>query len=74
MEKKLYKSKKDKKVCGVCAGLAKYLNLDPTVVRLIWAVATLFAGIGLLIYIVCALILPEEPVDADIVDADKADK
>ena len=71
MEKKLYKSVTDKKICGVCAGLAKYLSLDPTIVRLIWAVVTLFAGIGLLVYIICALVLPEEPKDADIVDADK---
>ena len=71
MEKKLYKSVTDKKICGVCAGLAKDLSLDPTLVRLIWAVVTLFAGIGLLVYIICALVLPEEPKDADIVDADK---
>ena len=61
MEKKLYKSLTNKKVCGVCAGLAEYLNLDVTVVRLIWAVVTLFAGIGLLAYIIAALVLPVKP-------------
>lgn len=71
MEKKLYKSIKDKKIAGVCAGLAKYLSMDVTIVRLIWAIVTLFAGVGLLAYIVCAIIMPEEPADADIVDADK---
>ena len=61
MEKKLYKSLTNKKICGVCAGLAEYLNLDVTVVRLIWAVVTLFAGIGLLAYIIAALVLPVKP-------------
>ena len=67
MEKKIYRSIKDKKIAGVCGGLAKYLSIDPTIVRLIWAVATLFAGIGLLVYIVCALIIPAEPTD--VIDA-----
>ena len=61
MEKKLYRSKKDKKVAGVCAGLAEYINVDATVVRLIWAIATLFAFVGLLAYIICAVIIPENP-------------
>lgn len=60
MEKKLYRSRTDRKLCGVCAGLAKYLNIDPTVVRLIFAIVAL-VGCGLLIYIICALIIPEEP-------------
>lgn len=60
MDKKLYRSRTDRKLCGVCAGLAKYLNIDPTVVRLIFAIAAL-VGCGLLIYIICALIIPEEP-------------
>ena len=61
MEKKLYRSRTDKKLAGVCGGLAKYLNMDTTIVRLIWALVTLFAGAGLLAYIVCALVIPEEP-------------
>lgn len=61
MEKKLYRSRTDKKLCGVCGGLAKYLNMDPTIVRLIWALITAFAGAGLIAYIVCALVIEEEP-------------
>ena len=61
MEKKLYRSRNDKKVAGVCAGLAKYLNMDVTVVRLIMVLLTLFVGGGLIAYIVCALVIPEEP-------------
>ena len=61
MEKKLYRSRNDKKLAGVCAGLAKYLNMDVTVVRLLTVLATLFIGGGLIAYIVCALVIPEEP-------------
>lgn len=61
MEKKLYRSRTDKKVCGVCGGLAKYLNMDVSVIRLIAVLLILFAGGGLLAYIICALVIPEEP-------------
>lgn len=61
MEKKLYRSKTDKKIAGVCGGLAKYLNVDPTIVRLIWALVVVCGGAGLLAYIICALVIPEEP-------------
>ena len=61
MEKKLYRSRTDKKICGGCGGLAKYLNTDPTIVRLLVVLLTLFVGGGLIAYIVCALIMPEEP-------------
>ncbi len=61
MEKKLYRSRKDRKICGVCAGLAQYLGMDPTVMRLIAVLLALFVGGGLIAYIVCALVIPEEP-------------
>lgn len=61
MEKKLYRSRTDKKICGVCAGLAKYLNMDVTIMRLLVVLLTLFVGGGLIAYIVCALVMPEEP-------------
>ena len=66
MEKKLYRSRREKKLAGVCGGLATYLNVDVSVIRLIWVLAVLFAGCGLLAYIVCALVIPEEP---DYIDA-----
>ena len=62
MEKKLYRSRREKKLAGVCGGLATYLNVDVSVIRLIWVLSVLFAGCGLLAYIVCALVIPEEPV------------
>ena len=62
MEKKLYRSATEKKLTGVCAGIAKYFSIDATVIRLIWAIVTLFTvGTGLLAYIICALLIPEEP-------------
>ena len=61
MEKKLYRSRTDKKLCGVCGGLAKYLNMDVTVVRLVCALLVAFTGVGLLAYIIGALVIPEEP-------------
>ena len=68
MEKKLYRSRTDKKICGVCGGLAKYLGMDATVVRLILVLITLFVGAGLLAYIIAALVIPEEP--ENIIDAE----
>lgn len=62
MSKKLYKSTTDRKLCGVCGGLAKYLNIDSTIIRLIWALVVLCGGAGIVAYIVCALVIPEEPV------------
>ena len=59
-EKKLYKVSEGKKICGVCGGIAEYFNIDPTLVRLGWALVSLFAGAGVIGYIVCAVIMPEK--------------
>ena len=64
MEKKLYRSTTNKTIAGVCAGFADYLNLDPTVVRVIWALVSL-SGAGLVAYLVCALIIPEAPANIE---------
>lgn len=61
MDKRLYRMKEGKMVCGVCAGIAKYYNLDPTVVRVVWAVASCFYFAGVIAYVAAALIIPEEP-------------
>ena len=63
MEKKLYRSRKDKKISGVCGGIAEFFKIDATIIRLIWALAILCAGTGLLAYIVCAFVIPEAPED-----------
>ena len=61
MEKRLYRSRTDKKICGVCGGLAEYFGCDSTIVRLITAATIIFAGAGLLAYFVAALIIPNAP-------------
>lgn len=57
--RKLYKSQTDKKLCGVCGGIAEYLDIDSTIVRLIWAVLILCCGTGVLAYIIAALVMPK---------------
>lgn len=59
MVRKLQKSS-DKKICGVCGGIAKYLECDPTIVRIITAILALCGGGGVLIYLLMALIMPNE--------------
>lgn len=61
MEKKLYKSATDKKIDGVCAGIAEYLGMDPTVIRLLWVLFTLLGGAGILAYIIAAFVMPRKP-------------
>lgn len=61
MNKRLFKSRTDKKMCGVCGGVANYFNIDPTVVRLAWVAFTLLGGSGILAYIIAAIVIPEEP-------------
>ncbi|MCR5566552.1 MAG: PspC domain-containing protein [Clostridiales bacterium] len=56
---RLHKSTKDRKLAGVCGGIAEYLNTDPTIIRLAFALMVLGWGTGLLAYIVLALVLPE---------------
>ena len=66
MQKKLYRTREGKQLCGVCGGIAKYFDIDPTIVRVIWVLVAL-SGAGILAYIACAFIIPEEPhyIDAD---------
>lgn len=57
--KKLCKSNTNKKICGVCGGIAEYLNADPTLIRLAFVIVALAAGSGILAYFLAALIMPE---------------
>ncbi len=59
--KKLTRSRRDKKIAGVCAGFAEYFGVDTTLVRLVWVVITLFGGCGLVGYLVGWIIIPLEP-------------
>ena len=59
--KRLYRSPKDRKIAGVCGGFAAYMGIDPVIPRLIWVIFALAAGIGLLAYVVCWLVIPQAP-------------
>ena len=59
--KRLYRSKKDRMLGGVCAGLGEHFDIDPTVIRLVWAVITVISiGTGVLVYILAWILIPEE--------------
>lgn len=60
MEKKLYLSQTDKKIAGVCGGLAEYLGIDSTIVRLVWAISVFCFGVGFFPYIIMALVVPKD--------------
>ena len=57
---RLHRSTADKKIAGVCGGIAEYLGVDPTIIRLVWALLICGWGTGLLLYLICAVVLPEE--------------
>lgn len=59
MDKKLRKSATDRKIAGVCGGIAEYFDVDPTAVRLAWVLVSCIGGSGLLAYIIAAIIMPE---------------
>lgn len=61
MEKKLYKSTRDRKIAGVCGGFGEYFGIDPTIVRLILVALMLACGSGLLAYIIAAVIMQDAP-------------
>lgn len=65
MEKKLYRIENGKMLCGVCTGIADYFKIDPTVVRLIWALACCAGGGGIIAYIIAAVIIPTKPLELD---------
>jgi len=76
MKKRLYRSESDKKICGVCGGIAEYFDIDSTVIRLLWILATLFFGSGIFCYIICALVMPikkEEPLEYEYIRKNTSD-
>lgn len=62
-EKRLYKARGQRMVCGVCGGVAEYFGIDPTLVRLAFLLLAAGWGSGLLAYIVADIIIPEPPAD-----------
>lgn len=67
MKKKLTRSKKDRKILGVCGWIAEYFDIDSTLVRVGWILMTLFHGLGVIAYLICALAMPER---SDIIEAE----
>ena len=59
--KRLYRSRTDRYIAGVCGGLGKYFDVDPTIIRIIWAVSVLGMGFGILAYLVAWILIPLEP-------------
>ena len=60
MKKRLYKNHADKKICGVCSGVAKYFDLDPTLVRVALVLLVWLGGLSLWVYLIAALLLPKK--------------
>lgn len=71
--KKLYRSRTDVKISGVCGGIAEYLGIDSTIVRVLWVLGSFMTALmlGLLLYVVCVFIIPE---DTGFIDADFEEK
>lgn len=61
MARKLYRTKEDRKIAGVCGGLGEYFDIDPTIIRLLWLALLFAVGSGLLAYIIAWIIIPEKP-------------
>ena len=60
--RRLYRSRRDRQLAGVAGGIAEYLDVDPTVVRILWILSIFFGGFGILLYIIMAFIVPLEPM------------
>ncbi len=61
--RKLYRKKREGMICGVCAGIGEYIGLDPTVIRLVWALLGC-TFIGIIMYFAAAVIIPSDPYDS----------
>ena len=78
--KKIYTIEEGKKICGVCGGVAEYLNIDPTIIRVIWGILALAYGTGILLYFICAFVFPNKSeverksAKARVIDNEKDEK
>lgn len=61
--RRLYRSRSNRVIAGVCGGLGEYFDIDPVIIRLAWIVLTILGGSGILIYILAWLIIPREPTE-----------
>jgi phage shock protein PspC (stress-responsive transcriptional regulator) len=72
MEKKLYRSRNKKVVAGIAGGLGDYLDVDPVIIRIIIVLTTIFNGVGLLIYIIMWIVIPEEEYDPSKIKSERS--
>lgn len=61
MQKRLYRSKDERMIWGICGGMAKYFDFDPTIIRVLWVVSLFFGGFGIIAYIILRFVIPLEP-------------
>lgn len=73
MTKRLYRSSSNVKISGVCGGIGEYFDIDPTLIRLLWVLASLFTAVffGVLAYVICVCVIP---IDTGCIDADFKEK
>ncbi len=62
--RRLYRSRREKVIAGICGGIAEYFGIDPVIPRLLWVLFALGAGLGILAYLVCWLVIPRAPESA----------
>ena len=61
MDKRLYRSRNERMIWGICGGMGKYFNIDPTVIRVLWVLSLVFGFFSLFAYVILAIIIPIEP-------------
>jgi phage shock protein C len=64
--RRLYRSRKDRKIAGICGGLGAYFNVDPVIFRIIWVILALGMGAGIVAYLICWLVIPDEPATGSV--------
>jgi phage shock protein PspC (stress-responsive transcriptional regulator) len=69
MDKRLYRSRTKKVIAGIGGGLGNYLDIDPVIIRVIIVLITIFHGVGLIIYIILWIVIPDEPYDLNFADS-----
>jgi phage shock protein C len=63
--KRLYRSRKERMIAGVCGGIGEYFGIDPTIVRLLFVLGTIMGGHGLLAYLILMIVVPEGPLEVE---------
>jgi len=74
VNKRLYRSRKDSTIAGVCGGLGEYFGVDPTFLRIIFVILIFADGIGLIAYIIAWIVMPQRPVEVDAVEGSESEQ